>query len=144
MNTDYQRPQDWPARLQSYVAERSERPRAFAWGSNDCVHFAAGWLVRLGYPDPLAGFSAWTSPLGAARVIRAAGGFGPAVAERMADLGCPVIPPLTAGRGDLVLLQIDARRQALGVVIGATAATSGPMGVSFFPLMNRAVCAWRT
>ena len=99
--------------------------------------------MRLGYPNPLAGFGEWESPLSAARVIRAAGGFSFAVSNRMSELGCQQITPLTAGRGDLVLLQIDARRQALGVVVGANAVAPGPMGVSFFP-MNRAVGAWRT
>lgn len=144
MRTSCQRPQDWPTRLHAYIADHSEHPRAFAWGSHDCGHFAAGWLVRLGYPDPLTGFPTWASAFGAARVMRDRGGFYPTVAERMADLGCPVIPPLTAGRGDLVLLQIDAQRQALGVVIDARAVAPGPMGITFFPLLNRAVCAWRT
>lgn len=136
------RPHDWEIRLVRYLADAETRP--FAWGHHDCVHFAAGWLRALGYPDPLEPFAPWRSPLGAARAIHAAGGFGPAVSERIAALGCAVIPPLTAQRGDVVLLQIDARRQALGVVFGTHAAAPGPSSLQSFPLLNRAVSAWRT
>jgi hypothetical protein len=136
------KPHDWEKRMSTYLAEGEARP--FSWGYHDCVLFAAGWLRALGYPDPLAPFDAWASPLSAARTIRAAGGFGPAVAERMATLGCRVIPPLTAQRGDVVLLQMDARRQALGVVVGTHAAAPGIYSLQSFPLLNRAVSAWRT
>ena len=136
------KPAEWEKRLAAYLAAASTRP--FSWGYHDCVLFAAGWLRELGYPDPLAPFEPWGSPLSAARAIRSAGGFGPAVAERMAALGCVVIPPLTAQRGDIVLLQIDAHRQALGVVVGAQAAVPGVYSIQNIPLVSRAISGWRT
>jgi len=134
------RPQNWPLLLANYAAEYSARP--FEWGRNDCVLFAAGWLRVLGYPDPLAPFEAWRSPLSAARVIRASGGFATAIAERLAILGCPEIPIRTAQRGDLVLLQLDARRQALGIAAGNVAIAPGETNLSRLPIILHAVRAW--
>ena len=137
------RPQDWPARLHAYCSEATGRP--FEWGSHDCVHFGAGWLRRLGYPDPLTGFSEWASPLSAARVILLHGGFESAVGARMADLGCLKIPPAMARRGDLALIRsIDARRLALGIVDGACVLLPARVGIISVPLLISAVCAWRT
>jgi hypothetical protein len=134
------RPQNWPSLLAQYAADRDAMP--FEWGINDCVHFAAGWMRALGYPDPLAGFGQWDSALSAAREIKRHGGFGAAVAGRMAILGCPIIPVATAQRGDIVLLQIDSRRKALAVVIGYTAIAPGPTSQSRFAAIPNAVCAW--
>lgn len=134
------RPQDWPTRLDAHLAHHASTP--FRWGSHDCVHFAAGWLELLGYPDPLAPFAAWRSALGAARVIRAHGSFSAAIVCRMHEMGCPILPVAAAQRGDLALVQIDRRRQALGIVVGAHVAIPADAGLARFPVLQAAVCAW--
>lgn len=138
MNTS--RPQNWPLLLAAYASEYSALP--FQWGRSDCAHFAAGWLRVLGYPDPFEGFGQWSSAIGAAREARARGGFATAIAERLAVLGCPEIPVRAAQRGDLVLLQLDARRQALGIAAGHVAIAPGQTDLVRLPLILHAVRAW--
>lgn len=135
------RPNNWPNLLSDYI--ESSEAKSFEWGSHDCVHFAAGWLRVLGYQDPLAPFASWSTALSAYREIKRHGGFGLAVASRMAALGCHVTPPSRAQRGDIALCQVDYRRQALGIVCGQHVAAPGVnRGVILVPLLPAAICTW--
>jgi hypothetical protein len=139
MSAEHRRPENWPGLLFAYLKECEER--RFEWGRHDCAHFAARWMETLGYAEPLAGFGAWSTSLGAARVQKKHGDFQTAVAGRMAGLGCPAVAPLCARRGDVALVK-EGRRFALGVVVGAHVACPARTGVVMIPI-NMAVAAWR-
>ena len=137
-----QRPENWPDLLDTHLTYWRAQP--FEWGKSDCVHFAASWLTQLGYRQPLAGLPKWDSPLSAARVFGKMGGFEHAVQAQMAALECPEIPKLYAMRGDLALVWIDDRRQALGIVNGrGVALRFEGDGVVEVPYLQNVVRAWR-
>jgi hypothetical protein len=137
-----QRPEDWPDLLAAHLTYWRSQP--FEWGKGDCAHFAASWLTQLGYKQPLAGLPSWDSALSAARVFNALGGFEHAVQAQMVALECPEIPKLYAMRGDLAIVWIDERRQALGIVNGkGVAVRYAEAGVTEINYINNAVRAWR-
>lgn len=82
--------------LAEYITANLDRP--FAWGSMDCVHFAAGWLVHATGRDYLADLPKWASAKEAHRLIKKLGGLEKAVDERLAR-----IDPRFATDGDLAL-----------------------------------------
>lgn len=135
------RPENWPALLAAYLTEWETRP--FAWGSADCVHFAAGWLERIGYERPLSGYAGWSGPLSAYRAMRAMGGFEHAIAAQMHAMGIGTVRPAFASRGDVALLPAGGRgrTQALGIVTGREVAIPSATGLLLFPNMN-AFAVW--
>lgn len=135
------RPHNWPDLLDAHLAHWRAQP--FEWGKGDCAQYAASWLTQLGYPHPLAGLPAWSSPLTAARVQRSMGGFRAAITAQLVAAGCPEIPFMFAMRGDLALVRIDHHRQALGIVTGPNVACHGSAEQVLFPLLGNAVTAWR-
>lgn len=136
------RPEDWPDRLAAHIAYWQAQP--FVWGKGDCAYFAASWLTQLGYPAPLAGLPSWDSALSAARVFNKLGGFEHAVQAQLAALQCPEIPRAYAMRGDLAIVWIDDRRQALAIVNGRGAAVRcEDGGVREVPYIANAVRAWK-
>lgn len=136
------RPANWPELLAAHFAEWSLYP--FSYGSHDCVHFAAAWLRRLGYADPLAGLHAWASPLSAARVWKSLGGFEHGIGAQLGALGCQQIAPAKAMRGDLVLVRNGPHgRQVLAIADGADAVAHGDKCSVQIPVLKFAVTAWR-
>lgn len=133
-----QRLPDWPARLVAYL--EFQRGTRFAWGSADCVHFAAGAVEAITGRQVLP--ARWASAAEAARLLRAVGGLSGAVASVL-----PALPgPLSAMRGDVVLVQAPsvggrARRQWLAVADGARWWMPGPTGLACGD-MALAVRAW--
>lgn len=137
-----QRPEDWPDRITAHLTYWRTQP--FSWGRGDCVYFASSWLTQLGYREPLAGLPSWSSPLSAARVFTKLGGFEHAVQAQMAALECPEIPLMYAMRGDLAIVWIDDRKQALGIVNGrGVAVRFSEGGVIEIPYLKNAVRAWK-
>lgn len=137
-----QRPEHWPDLLAKHLNDWCEKP--FVWGESDCVHFGAAWLRAIGHTDPLAGLPPWDSPLSAARVFEKLGGFEHAVQAQLAVLECPEIPLMYAMRGDLAVVWIDERRQALGIVNGrGVAVRYAEAGVVELPYAKNAVRAWK-
>lgn len=129
------RREDWPARLARYVDAHRDMP--FAWGSFDCVRFAAGWVREATGSDPVEGLD-WADERSALRVLESLGGLQAAVETRFgAAISCAL-----AWRGDLVLHEMS-RRPGLGVCVGAEfAAPSEDGGLMFLP-MSAARMAWR-
>ena len=112
----------WELRLAEALEEARQRP--FAWGSHDCVSWAAAVRRRLtGRSTPWSG--RWRTRLGAARVLRRSGHRDLADAVRAA-LGEPLPTVRLAGRGDVVLIETgDLTRAAAGDLTGdATALTT--------------------
>ena len=146
----------WELRLAAALEEARHRP--FAWGSHDCVSWAAAVRTTLtGRPTPWPG--RWRTRLGAARVLRRTGHRDLAGAVRSV-LGAPLPTVRLAARGDVVLIEIGDRSgaasenddtnrnttaiagQALGICIGAEAGFVAPRGLIRRRLLDCAF-AWR-
>lgn len=138
------RREDWPARLNEAIAARL-RVR-FAFGAHDCCLFAADVVQAMTGLDPAARFrDRYRTAHGAARVLKRAGGLEPLMEQIAAAHGMPEVPPLTAQRGDVVLLDAepDTVNPALGVVApDGRIAAAGPDWLAFLPL-RAARRAWR-
>lgn len=133
---------DWPERLKYYLED--VRDRAFAWGENDCILFAAGALEQMTGVDTAAEFRGkYKTELGAARLLKrlAPKGLPVAIAEA---LNTEEIAPLQAQRGDVVLIPTEDGKSALGIVdLRGTAVVSvGGSGLEYRSL-SAAVKAWR-
>lgn len=116
------RPQDWPALLDSYIA--GAREKAFAWGSNDCVTFTAGWFKICTGRDVHAQFRGqYDTEAGALRIMVEHGVRGMESAGRFL-FGDPAPSIAHIGRGDLVMAD-----DALGICLGASAVMLGPFGL---------------
>jgi hypothetical protein len=129
-----QRLPDWPERLADYLA--AMRPHRFAWGTHDCVRFAAGAIAATTGAQVLRW--QWASMADAARVLRQLGPLPVAVGAVLPALAAPAL----AQRGDVVLVQAPvhagrAVRQWLAVADGphwwvpsVTGLASGPMALA--------------
>jgi hypothetical protein len=125
---------DWPERLAGYLS--AMRPHRFAWGTHDCVRFAAGAVHAVTGQQPTA--LQWDSPAAAARLLRRVGTLAQAVGQVLPELPAPTL----AQRGDVVLVQMPvhggrAQRQWLAVADGpqwwvpsVTGLASGPMDLA--------------
>ena len=119
--------EDWPRRLQESVAAAEEAP--FAWGSHDCLSFAASVVMAITGEDPAAPVRGrYGSYREALRVTRDLGCSDfPAVFDHL--LRYESIDPLKAQRGDVALVQIEAN-PSLVVVEGRTVCGPGAHGLS--------------
>jgi hypothetical protein len=127
---------DWPKRLAEAV--EAARARPFAWGSHDCLLFAADVVRAMTGKDLAAhGRGQYDSDVSALRLIHNYGGMVPLVSK---SLGDPV-PVLRAHRGDVVMYRSELG-PSLGVCLGAQCAFTGPTGLVF---KQRKECelAWR-
>ena len=94
---------DWPERL-ALTIERA-RAVSFAWGTADCVNFAAACVHAVTGADVLWPFrGGWSSALGAERILRRRGGLVPAVSSVLGpgQQGSALIQ-----RGDVLLVGIE-------------------------------------
>lgn len=127
---------DWELRLATLVSQRLCAP--FAWGTNDCVLFAADCIHAMTGVDPVAEHRGqWHDQSSAVRAIVRMGGLE-AASETM---GWQSVPPLFAQRGDLVLHRRDGT-DALAICLGEHLAGPSESGLLFFGLEN-GVKAWR-
>lgn len=105
------RPSNWPAMLSGYLEEARETP--FAWGSHDCVSFAASWFRLMTGADTYAPWRGrYSTRFGAARRIYEAGARD-MIAAGAILFGAPLKSKLLINRGDIVLA-----RDAFGIVTG--------------------------
>lgn len=137
------RPQNWPVLLHNFLTLRMNQP--FIWGTSDCVTTPADWLIALEYPDPIADLRGqWSSPLGAARITKANGGFVNVVNTRLRDIGCPITRPGFAQRGDIALVrEPSSNRVLVGICDTGCIFCPGPAGLIRVPA-NSATHVWRT
>lgn len=127
---------DWPERLAEYMHQH--RASAFAWGSHDCVTFAAGAALAITGETVLK--KKWPDAAGAARMLRKVGGLPAAVDTVLVRL--PSVAK--AWRGDVVLVPDptpNSARQWLGVVDAGQWFAPGPAGLVRGPLSVASV-AW--
>lgn len=118
--------------LPAYIAARLETP--FAWGSNDCVSFAIGW-VEIATGHSLLPTKMWQSELQAARIIKQQGGLFAVLEKNFTRLKHPNY----AQNGDLVL--VDGDRPTVYLVSGARIVAPGESGLVFRP-RREAQHAW--
>ncbi len=139
---------DWQERMNDAINARRDSP--FAWGRHDCALFACDVARAICGVDFAAGLRGhYSSERGAYVALKRFAGPNAkrwgleAAAEKIAaSHGCPEVPPLTARRGDIVLMDSEMGGM-LGVCVGETIAKAGvEIGVDFVPL-RAALRAWR-
>jgi len=129
------RPENWPTLLNDYVDAARRTP--FAWGTQDCVTFTAGWQTIATGVDNFAPFRGkYDSELSAFRIMH---GKGVHTMDEAGDylFGKRINDVAYAQRGDIVLVE-----GALGIVVGAKAVCSTREGVVFFDLW-KFLCGWK-
>lgn len=129
------RKENWPSLLAAYLHARRSMP--FAWGSNDCCTFASSAVEAMTGVDFSKRWAPYSDLRGAAALLRAAGGVA-GVAD--AALGSRVAP-ISAQRGDVVLLLLEGR-ESLAICEGLRAFAPGLEKIEAVDL-KEAVCAWR-
>lgn len=136
------RREDWPERLRAFVEAAARTP--FAYGSHDCLLFAAGAIEAMTGTDLAAAVrGTYRDAEGAAAALAAFAGAGvlEAAEKVAAEHGlAPIAWPL-AQRGDAVLVGTPLG-PALGICLGAHAAVAAAGGLATVP-MSRAARAWR-
>lgn len=130
MNSRYQ---DWPERLAAFIEERRYVP--FAWGTNDCCMFAADALLAITGVDFADGLRTYTTELGAARIIKGAGGMSCLVK------GLDLKPVGFANRGDLVLCHTE-NGETFGICTGDGLWCGAGRDAIAFRSMKEAFLAW--
>lgn len=133
---------DWPERLAAYL--QASAGQRFAWGSHDCVRFAAGAVLAVTGRDLLP--AQWHDRRSAARLLRTLGGLPAAVGAVLPALAGPQL----AQRGDVLLVAAPvaggrAQRRWLAVADGARWWAPGPGGLACGPAHGgaaRPVHAW--
>lgn len=124
------RVRDWQSRLQACLAERRALP--FAWGSQDCVLFAADCVRACTGEDPAVEIrGSYGDALSAARVLRERGGLTE-IAD--AHLGGEIAPAL-AQPGDVGIVLNDGR-ECLAVCTGAMWHAPGATGLVALPAIQ--------
>ena len=132
MSAPARRVPHWEAHLARLIAQHARTP--FAWGTHDCVTFAADAVQAITGHDPIAAIrGTWSCEQGARRALDRFVGRPniDAAVEVMAQReGWPHIPALTARRGNIVLLSRPKEAECrLAVVIGERAMCPGPSGL---------------
>ena len=91
------------------------KDKPFAWGKYDCSRLVAFHLKQFGHSVSLSKYGAYSSAIGAQRVLAKAG--YKTLADVMADLGLHEIAPAFATLGDVVELEGDSPLGALTVML---------------------------
>jgi len=123
------RREDWEQRLSSLCIDKSEVPHV--WGEWDCVIFCAMAVEEMTGENLIADIKgAWTSKIGAARVIKNNGfdSLGDMVADRLKEKPLPFIK-----RGDVVLCD-GPDGEFIGIVMGHFSVGPGPTGLASVPI----------
>ena len=116
--------------LADYITFHLDRP--FAWGSNDCILFAIGWLEHATGKDFLTQHKPWTSAREAIRKVEDAGGL-----EGLFDAELQRINPHMAIDGDIALIDRTAF-----LFSGPHIVSVGESGLVFLDRTD-ALCAWQ-
>lgn len=137
--TIYRRVVDWPERLGAFAAGRRSVP--FAWGSNDCVMFAADAVQALIGVDFIADWRGrYASEAEAEALLAALGTEREALDFVMAAAGLPECPAAFLRRGDVALAQIG-NKLTMTVIFGARLMGPGPDGTILRPARD-AIVGW--
>lgn len=105
--------EDWPQRLDAALA--ASRSRRFAYGTFDCMLFAADCVQAITGVDHAADFRGYDSKVAAYRIIAR---YGSLEAMITSLLGRDPIHPAQARRGDVVLANIELAPGESGECVG--------------------------
>ena len=139
---------DWPERLAAVIDSARETP--FQWGTHDCCLFVCNCIAAIFEIDPAENFRGrYDTRTGAYKRMSefvgggaGAGDLVEATAKRICrHYGASVVPPATAGRGDVVLLN-DAHGDMLGIVWSGAIYVVAEDGLTTRPL-SAIERAWR-
>lgn len=117
----------WQRSLNEYVIEAQERYKrdGFAYGSFDCVHFAADWVLKLTGTDHLAAYRGQyaTAEEGAEKLAELDGG---SLRQALVNRFGEPVHPIKAMRGDIAYAQFGGQ-ECCGILF-----TSGARMVALF------------
>ena len=116
--------------LATYIADHLGKP--FAWGENDCILFAIGWLESATGRDYLGIYKPWTSAREAIRKVDDAGGL-----QALFNTNLARINPNFAIDGDIALIDRTAF-----LFSGPHIVSVGESGLIFLDRMD-AKLAWK-
>lgn len=129
------KPAGFAERLAEFTAGRRRQP--YAWGTNDCVTFAADAVQAVTGTDPMSDLrGSWDSESAALAVLEAQGGLIAAMDARF-----PRKAKEFAQRGDLVLVKDANGQPSLAVCVGKDAASPGEDEMLLTP-MGKVRMAW--
>lgn len=117
------------------------------WGRSDSMLLIADWMLAATGRDPAAPWRGrYSSPLGAARIIRRAGGKAALLDDGFARVGCALsVPPKDARCGDVGLVPARTtagRIEPVGAIrSGSCWVVRTPRGLLAGPA--EAIAAWR-
>ncbi len=112
----------------------------FAWGPNDCVSFAAEWVLRATGKDFMDGRRGYDTEFGALRTIKEAGVENMDLDE-LVSMHLPRVDLGLAQRGDIALA-IQGNSPGLMVIEGDALVGPGFDGLERLP-RDHAVKTWR-
>lgn len=125
---------DWLDRMWKAIEAAEHRP--FFFGA--CTQLAAECIDAMTGSEWVPAIRGlYASERGARALIKRAGGLAPLVCERLG----PSAPPLTARRGDIVLLEFP-NGPAVGISVGERIACAGEAGVLYLP-PHATLSVWR-
>ena len=124
----------------------------FEWGRHDCLLWLADWsLERRGGSDPAEGIrGVYSTMLGAARIVREAGGMRALMDYRARMAGASAVNVEACQRGDVAVVRIDGsggelfNGEAGAILLGGSAALISQAGL-IVPRLDDLpiVAAWR-
>jgi hypothetical protein len=141
LNRVMMRHEYWPMRLHALIDDA--RSREFQWGDLDCCQWGGLVVEALTGTNPISHLRGrYNTAIGAKRLLKQEYGTWEIRDALTQVLGQPVAPGL-AGRGDIVLVDIDGT-EAVGVVdlTGERVAAVGLYGLEHVPL-SAATTAWK-
>lgn len=128
--------QGFPELLALYVESRRHLP--YAWGTNDCVTFAADAILEITGEDPLGDLrGTWTNEEEAMAVLAVAGGLRAA-----ADARFRRVDKNFAQRGDLCLVKDGAGNPSLAIAVGGGHCAAPGSEELLLVSMNEVRLAW--
>jgi hypothetical protein len=118
--------------LSRFINEAAERP--FRWGDWDCLLWLADWVRANRGVDPAGDLRGrYSSMLGAARIVREAGGMVSLVGQRVFKAGLPRVN--VGARGDIAIVAVGGEggehfgNQAGAILLGGSAVLMSQEGL---------------
>ena len=134
------KPHDAIEKLECF--EASKRLLAFKWGENDCCLFAADWVLALTGADHAESLRGkYATALAAYRLLGPRGVAGQ-IEDAATRSGWSEIPPLTAQRGDVAIVDDGKGRDCLAVCVNGGFIAPGKNNMVRVPYA-KAKRAWR-
>ena len=133
---------DWAGHFYQALHEKKYQP--FQWGTTDCLLFSADMVREITGTDLAKDVRGqYDSIEGACHFLKsfAGGGVMEAIRKIALEADAPEIPPLSAQRGDVVIVETELG-DTLAVCIGEGVMTVGLHGTIQLPLKD-AKRAWR-